>query len=450
MKDFDNNRLFKGIYSSQKGVFDTHFPEYVSQMRHSAVETFEKMGLPLKRAEQYKYTNIEQLFNKEYSTITNDKNISLDIEDVFQCDVPRIIADNLLIVNGFYSKFNTVNGWQESGIWAGSLQKAFVEIPQIMQTHFGKYITIQDGLSALNQGLFTDGFVLYVPKNKSAQKPIQVINVQVSHENSILNTRNLIVIEDEGKADVIFCEHTLSKSEFLTNSLTEVYVGKKSVYNHVTLQNENDGSAHITSTFIYQESESKVSTNTLSLHGGTIRNNFIVTLDGEGADHNSYGLSITDISQHVDNNVFVNHAKPNCTSNQLYKSILDNDSTGAFTGRILVSRDAQKTKAYQRNSSLLLNDSARMNSRPQLEIYADDVKCSHGATVGQLDQDALFYMRARGIPFEEARQLLMFAFAHEIIGQIPEPAIQERIDHMVSKRLRGELARCNNCQAKNL
>jgi Fe-S cluster assembly protein SufD len=181
------------------------------------------------------------------------------------------------------------------------------------------------------------------------------------------------------------------------------------------------------------------------LHGGLVRNNIEIILDGEGAENKTSGLFLTDKTQHVDNYVFVNHNKPGCTSNQLFKGVLDDASTGAFSGRILVSRDAQRTMAYQKNNNLLLTSDAKMNTRPQLEIYADDVKCSHGATIGQLDQEAMFYMRSRGIGKDEARLLLMFAFAHEIIDQIQVQPLKERIDELVNKRLRGELTRCHNC-----
>jgi Fe-S cluster assembly protein SufD len=170
-----------------------------------------------------------------------------------------------------------------------------------------------------------------------------------------------------------------------------------------------------------------------------------VLLDGEGAENISSGLFLTDKTQHVDNYVFINHAKPHCTSNQLYKGVLDNASSGSFNGKVLVSKDAQKTMAYQKSSNLLLTSEAKMNTRPQLEIYADDVKCSHGATVGQLDQEALYYMRTRGISKEEARLLLMFAFAHEIVDQIQVPILKERLIDLVNLRLRGELTRCHNC-----
>ena len=214
------------------------------------------------------------------------------------------------------------------------------------------------------------------------------------------------------------------------------------------MQNQHNNTVQVSNSFVYQERDSRVSTNVITLHGGSIRNNLVVSLDGEGCENNSFGLFLADQEQHVDNFTFVNHMKPNCVSNQLYKGILDDKATGAFNGKIHVWKDAQKTIAYQKNNNILLTDDAKMNSKPQLEIYADDVKCSHGATVGQLDQDALFYLRSRGIDEKESRLLLMYAFAHEVVSKITVPALQERTDDLIDKRLRGELSRCYDCKMK--
>jgi Fe-S cluster assembly protein SufD len=233
-----------------------------------------------------------------------------------------------------------------------------------------------------------------------------------------------------------------------TNSLTEIYAGRNARIDFSRMQNENSFSSQIAHTFIHQEENSVVTSNTISLHGGLIRNNFFVRLDGYGCESNLYGLFLGDDNQHIANFTLVNHAMPHCTSSQLFKGILDDKATGAFNGKIFVSKDAQKTQAYQKNNNLLLSPDARMNTKPHLEIYADDVKCSHGATIGRLDYDALFYLRSRGIGEKEARQLLMYAFADEIISKIQIGLLRDRISELVDKRLRGELARCNNCNVR--
>jgi Fe-S cluster assembly protein SufD len=260
--------------------------------------------------------------------------------------------------------------------------------------------------------------------------------------------RNLFILEENSEAKVLICDHTLSTHEFLTNSVTEIYTGPGAIMDFIRVQNEHNKSSQVTNAFMHQMRNSKVTTNYITLHGGVVRNNIYVNLAEEGAANQSAGLFLIDQKQHVDNYTLVNHLKPDCTSNQLYKGILDDEATGAFNGKIHVWQDAQHTLAYQRNNNILLTDTAKMHTKPQLEIYADDVKCSHGATIGQLDPDAMFYLRSRGIPEKESRHLLMYAFTDEVLKEITLPALRERITDLVDKRLRGELSRCNNCKMK--
>ncbi len=268
----------------------------------------------------------------------------------------------------------------------------------------------------------------------------------MDEQDGMTQHRNLFILEENSEAEVIVCDHTLSTSNFLTNSVSEFFIDKNAHFDFVRIQNEHNGSKQVSHLFFHQERDSRVTANTISLHGGLIRNNVYARLDDEGCENNTYGLYLTDKGQHIDNFVFMDHAKPHCLSNQLFKGVLDDFATGAFNGKVLVRQDAQKTEAYQANNNILLTDDADMNTKPQLEIYADDVKCSHGATVGQLDESALFYLRSRGIEKREARLLLMYAFAHEVIDKIKVLPLQERIHELVAKRLRGELSRCNFCQ----
>jgi Fe-S cluster assembly protein SufD len=246
-------------------------------------------------------------------------------------------------------------------------------------------------------------------------------------------------------ARIVVCDHSLSAHQFLTNSVTEIYLGKNAGLDYLKLQNEHNNSNQLATSYIHQERGSHSIFNTVTLHGGLIRNNVFNRLEGEGSDSKTLGLFLADRTQHVDSFNFVDHAAPNCTSNQNFKGILDEQATGAFTGRILVRPGAQKTLAYQANNNILLTNEARMNTKPQLEIYADDVKCSHGATVGQLDETALFYLQTRGIARREARLLLMGAFGHEILSQVQVEPLRDRLNDLVDKRLRGELSRCNSC-----
>jgi Fe-S cluster assembly protein SufD len=243
----------------------------------------------------------------------------------------------------------------------------------------------------------------------------------------------------------VVCDHSLSPHKFLTNSVTEGFVGKNAFLDYFKIQNEHNEASQISSVFFQQEKSSTLNFNTISLHGGLIRNNINVLLNDEYCENNLYGLYLTDKTQHISNYTVIDHAKPNCVSNQVFKGVLDDFANGTFTGKVVVRKEAQKTKAFQSNKNILLTDITKIHSQPHLEIYADDVKCSHGATVGQLDENAIFYCQSRGIPKHEARLLMMFAFANEIVKKITVEPLRERIDDLVNKRLRGELSRCNNC-----
>jgi Fe-S cluster assembly protein SufD len=437
--------VYSDIYNKNKELYQKSSFHGLTTLRENALADLQKMGFPNKKSECYKYTNLEPFFARKYNFVLEPGNISLDSEEVFKCDVPELGVHTVILLNGHYYHKNPLNGALPDGVWIGSLRKAIDEQPLLVEKYIGKIAIHNDGLDALNTAIFRDGLFVHIPKGVTLSKPLQVINILLSESDLFTNQRNLVVLEENSNASIVFCDHTLTSNNYFTNSITEIFAGDGAILDLSNLQNEHNEAARVASVFIQQDKNSKVNSSTVTLHGGMIRNNFNIKLNGEGAESNTYGLFLTDKNQHVDNNVFVEHAKPHCTSNQMFKGVLNDISTGAFNGKILVDRDAQKTIAYQKNSNLLLTSEAKMNTRPQLEIYADDVKCSHGATVGQLDLEAMFYMQARGISKVEARLLLMFAFTHEIVQHITIENLRFRIDEMVNKRLRGELSRCHNC-----
>ena len=292
---------------------------------------------------------------------------------------------------------------------------------------------------------FRSGLCIYVPEKVSIEKPIQIVNILSSETNTFSQQRNLIVLDKNAQAKIVVCDHTLSSARFLSNMLTEIELGGESSLDFYKIQNQHNGSSCISNVFVKQTEKSHLLTNTITLHGGLVRNNLKVIMDGEHCESNLFGMYLMDKNQHIDNFTEVEHRYPNCTSRELYKGILDDSATGAFSGKIHVYPGAQKTQAYQSNKNLLLTGEARMRTKPQLEIYADDVKCSHGATVGQMDMEALFYLRSRGINEKEARTMLMFAFCHEIVQNIHINELKISIDHLVEQRLRGELSKCVNC-----
>jgi Fe-S cluster assembly protein SufD len=367
----------------------------------------------------------------------------------FRCDVTDLDAHGIVLLNGFYPTIKEKLRQLPSGVWIGSLNEAALKFPGIIEKHYGKYAKSEtDGLIHLNTAMASDGVFVYVPEGVALTKPVQVVNLVQSDEDMFNQHRNLIIVENNAEFSLIICDHTLSPQKFLTNAVSEVFVGENSHFDLIRVQNEHNAACKITHTFINQEKNSVTSSNNITLHGGLIRNSTYHYLGGEGAESYSYGLFLADKWQHIDNFVNVDHAFPHCTSNQLFKGVLDDMSTGAFNGRIMVRPDAQGTLAYQRNNNILLTDDAKMDSKPQLEIYADDVKCSHGATVGQLDGDALFYLQSRGINKREARLMLMFGFAHEVIQNIKIEPLRDRMDNLVMQRLKGELSRCASCMVK--
>lgn len=436
---------FTSLYTSNLDELKNNSSEVVNQFRNKAFDEFSRLGIPRRKSETYKYTNVEPLLSNGYKPLLKPQEISFDSKDIFRCDIPELDTHVLILANGFY--YDHLNkDVNIPGVVFGSFKQMAVEHPEIIKKHYDQYASaMSDGLVSLNTMLAQDGIFIHFPKNTVVEKPIQIVNLLISQQELMVQHRNLFVFDENSEGKIIVCDHTLSPQKYLSNAVTEVYAGANARADVTRIQNEHNDAAKISSMFFYQEKDSHVDCNTISLHGGLIRNNVYAKLNGEGAQNNTNGLYLTDEQQHVDSYTIIEHAKPNCFSNQLFKGVLDDASTGAFNGKIYVAKDAQKTQAYQRNNNILLTDKAIMNSKPQLEIYADDVRCSHGATMGQLDEDALFYLRTRGIGKAEARLLLMYAFAHEIIGNLKTPALRDRIDDLVNKRLRGELSGCHNC-----
>jgi Fe-S cluster assembly protein SufD len=422
---------------------------YINSFREAAFDKFKELGIPTKKNEAYKYTNLNIFFDHDYKSYFMPVASDFVKAEEFRCDVADLDTHGIVLLNGFYPTINEKLRQLPSGVWIGSLNEAAVKFPDKIEKHYGKYAkTETDGLIHLNTAMASDGVFIYVPEGVTLTKPVQIVDLVQSEEDMFNQHRNLIIVEKNAEFSLIICDHTLSPQKFLTNAVTEVFVGENAHFDIIRVQNEHNNACKITHTFIHQEKNSVASSNNMTLHGGLIRNSTYHYLGGEGAESYSYGLFLADKWQHIDNFVNVDHAFPHCTSNQLFKGVLDDMSTGAFNGRILVRPDAQGTLAYQKNNNILLTDDAKMDTKPQLEIYADDVKCSHGATVGQLDGDALFYLQSRGIDKREARLMLMFGFAHEVIQNIKIEALRERMDKLVMQRLKGELSRCASCLVK--
>ncbi len=398
-------------------------PAFAFEVKDKAMEKLSGTSIPLaKKDEEYLYTPIASFLEQQlpsYRPSAGDFTLSL-ITDLLNSDIPTIDSYSIVITNGYYLSNEPIHKLPE-GVIVGSFVSMIKQFDDIYHHFFTNYELSDDILVNLNAMLCGDGFFLYVPAGVKPSKPIQIINVFDRKPQTLIQPRNLIMMEPGSSAEVLVCDYTLSDGSYLCNDVTEVVLNKSAMLDLVRLQKVNDATRIMTHTFVKQQASSKMRTHYISLGGNSVRNSLTVTLAEKKAEHIVEGLTLTKQTGHTDHQILIRHASPDCHSNQLFKQILAGTSTGAFTGRIVVDKDAQKTLAYQRSSNILLHPKAKMNIRPQLEIYADDVKCSHGATVGQLDADALFYLRSRGISEAEAKKMLLQAFAGEVIDHICEP-----------------------------
>lgn len=433
------------LYEAHRDVIEKDSSSLVNAARQSAVQAFARLGIPSNKTEAYKYTNLQDWFKTDMAAAWANPGLKDRVEEVFKCEVDAIDAHTIFVVNGHY-QHSTNNDSLPHGVLLGSFASLSKQYPDIVEQYYAKYApTEEDGLVAFNTMCAVDGVFIYIPRNKVVEKPIQIVNLLSGDEDAMVFQRNLIVVEEGAQVRVLLCDHTLSSNRFVVNSVTEGHVSERGSLDFYNIQNQHNGTVQVGGYYFNQEADSVLNANYFTLNTGIARNNIFMRLNGSHAGNHLSGLYLTDKNQHVDNFTFIHHAVPDCESNELFKGVMDDSSTGAFTGRILVAPDAQRTNAYQSNNNLLLTDNAKINTRPQLEIYADDVKCSHGATVGQLDENALFYLRARGISKDEALILLMYAFAYEVIEKIKVPALQEQIRELVEKRFRGELDKCDSC-----
>ena len=434
------------LFEQSKEMLNQGSSSLLNRLREVSIKRFAQAGFPDFKNEDYKYTNLKSAFEKSYQQELVKESGLINLNEVFKCNIPQLDTHLVFLVNGWFYSGNNPGAELPSGVVLGSLEQIANERPELLENYLNRQAGFSnDPFVALNTAFAKDGFFLFVPKGVVIEKPIQIINLLSSDESLMVTQRNLVVAESNTQVKILICDHTLTTSAFLSNTVTEVFTGEDALVEVYTVQNHHNQSTAINSVFYKQERNSNLITGTVSLHGGLIRNNLKVTFNGDHSEAGIYGISFTDKKQHVDNYTLIEHASPNCLSNQIYKNILDDESTGAFAGRIHVARDAQQTVAFQRNNNVLLSDKAKMQTKPQLIIDADDVKCSHGATVGQIDEEALFFLRARGIGEKEARMMLMNAFAHEVVLKISIEALRERIDELIEKRLAGEISHCHEC-----
>ena len=423
-----------------------HSSEAMNAVRDEAFERFCKQGFPSKKVERYKYTDMQKLFEPDYGLNLNRLNIPVDPYKAFRCDVPNLSTSLYFVVNDMFFHDDKQKGHLPEGVVVGSL-KDFATSDYYNRLA-GK---ANDAATDLNTMLAQDGLYVYVPKNVKVERAIQVINILKSPFNSqeaslMVNRRVLIILEAGAELKMLFCDHAADDRNFLGTQVIEAFVGENASLDLYCLEETHHKNVRVSNVYIDQQRDSRVNHNVITLHNGITRNRLDLTLSGEGAECQCYGCVIADKQQHVDNNTLIIHKAPHCTSNELYKYVLDDKATGAFAGRVLVEHGAQKTTSQMTNQNLTATREARMYTQPMLEIYADDVKCAHGSTVGQLNDAALFYMRQRGISLQEAKLLLQNAFINEVIDHMQLEPLRDRLHYLVEKRFRGELNKCDGCK----
>lgn len=454
------------LYEQARQVIFDHAPESMNAVRDEAFEDFCRQGFPSKKVERYKYTDIQKLFAPDYGVNLSRLQIPVDPYEAFRCDVPNLSTSLYFVVNDMFYKGGEELSSKElrnkelrsnfhpslpEGVIVGSLR----DYPELISKYYARFAkTSEDAVTALNTMLAQDGMLVYVPKNVKVDRAIQVINIlkatpsnaQRQVPDLMVNRRVLIILEEGAEIKMLFCDHAADDRHFLTTQVIEAYVGNNASLDLYCLEETHHKNVRVSNVYIDQGRDSRVNHNVITLHNGTTRNKLDLTFSGEGAECQCFGCVIADKQQHVDNNTLITHKVPHCTSNELYKYVLDDKAVGAFAGRVLVEHGAQKTASQMTNQNLTATKEARMYTQPMLEIYADDVKCAHGSTVGQLNDAALFYMRQRGISLQEAKLLLQNAFINEVIDHMQLEPLRDRLHYLVEKRFRGELNKCDGCK----
>ena len=435
------------LYDECRGMICSHSAEVMNAVRDEAYENFKGQGFPTKKVERYKYTDIEKLFEPNYGLNLNRLDIPVNPYDAFRCDVPNLSTSLYFVVNDAFYKKIEPKALLPEGVIVDSLKTQAEKNPDLIAKYYSKLAkTGEDAVTALNTMLAQDGLVVYVPRNVVVDRAVQVINILRSDVDLMVNRRVLIVVEEGAEVKLLFCDHAADNRNFLATQVIEAYVGRNASLDLYCLEETHAKNVRVSNLYIDQEADSRVNHNVITLHNGVTRNRVDLSLSGEGSECVLNGCVIADKEQHVDNNTVIDHKVAHCTSSQLYKYVLDEKATGAFAGRVLVRHGAQKTSSEMRNQNICATREARMFTQPMLEIYADDVKCSHGSTVGQLNDAAMFYMQQRGISQKEAKLLLEFAFVNEVIDTIKLEPLRDRLHHLVEKRFRGELSKCEGCK----
>ena len=404
-------------------------------VRTNAIKNFESKGFPTKKEEAWKYTSLNTILKNDFTVFPKTEN-TIQYSDVKKYFLHEIDSYKLVFIDGVFSSFlsSTTHDGIDVCLMSSALTKP--KYKMIIDNYFNQVASKDESLTSLNTAFANEGAYINIPKSKVADKPIEIMYFSTGKEVALLvQPRNLIIVGENSHVQIIERHQSLNDNAVLTNSVTEIFAQKRAIVDYYKIQNDNLEANLIDNTYVSQKLESTVSVNTFSFGGNLTRNNLNFYHLGERIVSNLNGITIIGDKQHVDHYTLVQHAQPNCESHQDYKGIFSDRSTGVFNGKIFVEKEAQKTNAFQKSNNILLSDKATINAKPQLEIFADDVKCSHGCTIGQLDESAMFYMQQRGIPKKEAKALLMYAFSNAVIESIKIPELKQRITTIIANKL---------------
>nr|WP_294936054.1 Fe-S cluster assembly protein SufD [uncultured Flavobacterium sp.] len=404
-------------------------------VRTEALKNFETKGFPTKKEEAWKYTSLNAVLKNDFSIFPKKEN-NIDVKDVKKFFLNDLDTYKVIFIDGIFSTFlsSTTHDGLDVCLMSSALTKP--KYKMIIDTYFNQVASKEESLTSLNTAFAYEGAYINIPKSKVVEKPIEIIYFSTGKEDALMvQPRNLVIVGENAHVQIVERHQSLNENPVLTNSVTEIFAQKRAIVDYYKIQNDVQTANLIDNTYISQKYESRVSVHTFSFGGNITRNNLNFYHHGERIDSTLKGITIIGDKQHVDHYTLVNHEQPNCESHQNYKTILDGASTGVFNGKIYVEKEAQKTDAFQQNNNILLSDKATINAKPQLEIFADDVKCSHGCTIGQLDENAMFYMQQRGIPKKEAKALLMYAFTSEVTSSIKIPELKSKIAKIIATKL---------------
>lgn len=435
------------LYKEHHGLVCANSAEVLNERRTEALKVLENMVLPKKGSENYETTDLSEILGEDYGV--NIARVDIDVNPAasFHCGVPNLSTSLFLMVNDIYAESDKARAGLPDGLFVGSLKEFASKYKEEAMKHYGTLADINNPIVALDTLLAQDGIAVWAKKGVKVERPLQIVNILQNGMPLMAVRRLLIVLEEGSEVKLLSCDHTQNPDvDFLALQTIEIFAGKDSVFDYYDLEESTERTRRLSALYLRQEEGSNVMIDGITLYNGTTRNEYHTRFEGRGASLSLYGMGIEDKSRKLDTYSCIIHAAGECKTDELFKYVVDDEAVGDFAGLIHVLRGADKTEAYQSNRNIVGSDKARMYSKPQLEIYDDDVKCSHGTATGQLDGMQVFYMRTRGIPEATARLLLKQAFMADVIDGVRLPGLKDRLTMLVEKRFAGEEAGCASCR----